>query len=468
LLALAGDVLRSGRIVLPAQSTLERLVASVAAHAIQDLFEHVAAKLPDGFRDAIDDLVSVPEGEHRSPLARFKEAPPAAKAPAMAASLARLDLLNSLLGSGVDLSHITPQLLQHLAELGRRYDVLALRRFSAEKRYTLVTAFLVETQKALLDQIVAAHDQYMTGLDRRARLAFDEKHRSLRRRAKSGLDTLIEAAEVLLSADRSAPIGRLYDSLSEKALCDATTSCRAFARLEERGHTDELAARYGDLRKYFPALLTLPFEAAQGSEFLLAAIEVARALDRGADDTLLTTAPRQFVPTAWRKALGPAGEHPRRALWEIALAFAIRDALRSGDLFLAASRRHVSFWNLVMGERRWAEVRQDAYTRLSVPSRPDDALGTLRAAFDTDAKAAAANLPRNPFATIQNGQLRLRQPDALPITQQVRKLRAVFASSIPQVRIEDMLRQVDQWTGLTRALTPLGGYEPRGLEADRK
>jgi hypothetical protein len=103
-----------------------------------------------------------------------------------------------------------------------------------------------------------------------------------------------------------------------------------------------------------------------------------------------------------------------------------------------------------------------------VPSRPDDALGTLRAAFDTDAKAAAANLPRNPFATIQNGQLRLRQPDALPITQQVRKLRAVFASSIPQVRIEDMLRQVDQWTGLTRALTPLGGYEPRGLEADRK
>jgi hypothetical protein len=227
LLALAGDLLRSGRVVQPARRTLERLAASVAAHVIQDLFESIVARLPEGLRDAIDDLVSVPEGEHRSPLSRFKEAPPAAKAPAIAASLARLDLLDSLLGSGVDLSLVTPQLLQHLAQLGRRYDAVALKRFSAEKRYTLVTAFLVETQKTLLDQIIAAHDQYMTGFDRRARLAFDEKHRSLRRRAKIGVDTLIEAAEILLSADRSAPISGLYDSLSEDTLREAMTNCRA-------------------------------------------------------------------------------------------------------------------------------------------------------------------------------------------------------------------------------------------------
>lgn len=193
-------------------------------------------------------------------------------------------------------------------------------------------------------------------------------------------------------------------------------SCRAFARLEEHGHTDELAARYGDLRKYFPAFLRLPFEAARGSEALLTAIEAVRAIDGGASETLLTTAPRQFIPAAWQKAVGPAGERPRRALWEIALAFAIRDALRSGDLFLTASRRHVSFWNLVMGEGAWAEARQDAYTRLSMPARPEDALGALRVAFDSAASTAVASLSSNLFAAIQNGELKLRRPDALPIT----------------------------------------------------
>ncbi len=402
LLALAEDLLRAGRIVLPAPSTLERLVASVAAHAVQ-----------------------------------------------------------GLLGTGVDLAAATPQLVQHLAQLGRRYDAQALKRFAAPKRHALVAAFLVETRKGLLDQAVAMHDQYMTGLERRSRLAFEDKQRALRRRAKNGLDTLLAAVDVLLDADRAAPVSSLYEELSEPDLRQAGADCRAFARLEERGFVDELAARYGDLRRYLPAFLRLPFEAAAGSEALLAAVEAVRKLDAGASEKLLDDAPRHFIPASWRKVACPAGQRPRRALWEIALAFAVRDALRSGDLFLAASRRHVAFWNLVMGDRQWAEAKEDAYARLSVPPRPDDALAALRARFDEAAGAAARGLPRNLFATIRNGDLRLRQPDAPPVTPGLRKLRAVIAASLPQIRVEDMLRQVDRWTGLSRALTPLGGYEPR-------
>lgn len=461
LLALAEDLLRAARVVLPAPSTLERLVASVAAHAVQNLFERIAAGLPNRLRDAIEDLVDVPEGEHRSPLAHLKEPPPAARAKAISTRLARLDLLDGLLGAGGDLSAATPQLQQHLAGLGRRYDVQALKRFAPPKRHALVAAFLVETRKGLLDQVVTMHDQYMTGFERRSRLAYEEKHRVLRRRAKNGLDTLLGAVDVLLDADREVPVSRLYETVEEAELRRAAADCRAFARLEERGFVDELAVRYGDLRRYLPAFFRLPFEAATGSEATLAAVEIARRLDAGASETLLDGAPRHFVPAAWRKAACPAGQRPRRALWEIALAFAVRDALRAGDLFLAASRRHVSFWNLLMGEQQWAEAKGDAYARLSVPPRPDEALGALRARFDEAAGAAARGLPRNLFARIQDGELRLRQPDALPITPGLRKLRAVIAASLPQVRVEDMLRQVDRWTGLTRALTPLGGYEPR-------
>ncbi len=125
LLALAEDLLRAARIVLPAASTLERLVASVAAHAMQDLFDRNASGLPEHLRDAIEDMVDVPDGEHRSSLAHLKEPPPAARAPAIAASLAKFDLLNGLLGSEVELAVTTPQLVQHLAALGRRYDAQA-------------------------------------------------------------------------------------------------------------------------------------------------------------------------------------------------------------------------------------------------------------------------------------------------------------------------------------------------------
>ena len=47
-----------------------------------------------------------------------------------------------------------------LVQLGRRYDAQALRRFAPPKRHALVAAFLVETRKGLLDQVVPAYDVY--------------------------------------------------------------------------------------------------------------------------------------------------------------------------------------------------------------------------------------------------------------------------------------------------------------------
>jgi len=52
----------------------------------------------------------------------------------------------------------------------------------------------------------------------------------------------------------------------------------------------------------------------------------------------------EFAAGAWRTSLL---KQLARRLWEIALAVAMGDALRSGDLYLPDSRHHVSFWNLV-------------------------------------------------------------------------------------------------------------------------
>ena len=79
------------------------------------------------------------------------------------------------------------------------------------------------------------------------------------------------------------------------------------------------------------------------------------------------------------------------------------------------------------------------------PPRPEDTRAGLRARFVEATGTAAQGFPRNLFARIQNGELRLRRADALLITPAVRNLRSVVGASLPQVRIEDMLRQVDRW-----------------------
>src|SRR5207248_4636964 len=110
---------------------------------------------------------------------------------------------------------------------------------------------------------------------------------------------------------------------------------------------DALRARYPGLRRYLPAFFALPFQGEPGSEALLQGLDMVRQLDAGTLKTLPRLAPTAFVPRKFWPALSePDGTLDRRT-WELGLAVAVRDGLRSGDIFLPASRRHVSFPNLV-------------------------------------------------------------------------------------------------------------------------
>jgi hypothetical protein len=103
------------------------------------------------------------------------------------------------------------------------------------------------------------------------------------------------------------------------ALVEAAEACRAYERLEERGHLDAMLLRYGTLRQYQPSFLTLPFQAAAGSEPLLRAIDTLRALDAGTRGPLTPADPHSFVQADWRPYLIADGKLDRH-IWERDLA----------------------------------------------------------------------------------------------------------------------------------------------------
>jgi len=71
-------------------------------------------------------------------------------------------------------------------------------------------------------------------------------------------------------------------------------------------------------------------------------------------------------------------------------------------------------------------------------------------------------LARNRFAKVANGRIKLKLPDAMPVPRELRRLRDTIRASMPRLRIEDMLQDVEECCGFTRAFQPLGGYAPRG------
>jgi TnpA family transposase len=471
-------LLLSWKVLLPPAPTLEKMIAVSIAQTQTGVFAQIARLLPEGYGKELDGLLETGGNQPRSLLFYLKEYPPQAKPTSILNYLEKYRLVRSLIADKINLEKINPALTRHLTFLCKRYDAWALRRFADEKRWAMLASFLIETEKTLLDHLVEMNDQYLIEMTRHARSAYEEKFRDFRRKAKAGMETVLLAVENLLaenaseSNDSENNINKNTSFFSESkfdksALRKAVEVCRTWTRLVERGLLDELSARYPSLRRYFLEFLNLPFEAERGGEPLLEAIELLREEIGERIRTLPDDAPVNFVPAAWRKSLRDENGRIDQKLWVIALSLAMREALRAGTLYLPTSRRHVSFWNLVYSEAQWRDEREQSYVELVLPSEPDEMFANLKEEFQSAVRAFIKSLEKNDFAAIRKGKLKLKHQDAIIESENTKQLRRVLEASLPRIRIEDLLLEVDVRCDFTNELRPLqgaiGGGHLRGL-----
>ena len=454
------------KVVLPAPSTLERLVSSGCAKAREAFFEQVEASLSIELKAALDELLEAPAGSRRSHLFRFKEYPPEANPKAIGDFIQRMREMESIDIRDIDLGVLSTEMIAHLASVAKVYDAQALKRFAPPKRYTLVTCYLVEQYKTLLDQIVEMNAQYVTGMLRRSENAVKNKRRRLfpQQRFRRTTDTLREGFAMVVERFETEDVllrTEFFSRFDPSRVRQTLKSYDDFCRLDDRGYVDALVSRYSHLRRYFPAFLSVPFEAEPGSNTLLEAIRMARELPPG--KPLPAEVSERVVPPKLRAALRKEDGTLDRRLWEIGLGITIKDALKSGDLYIPASKRHVSFSNMVYSDARWAEERLRAYSDLSLPMNAKAAVARLRAEFEEAVSQATRGLSTNPFVTVTRDGLRLHkgQEDRYQPSVPVRNLRRAIEVHMPKVRIEELLLTVNSWCRFLPELKPRGGYGPR-------
>ena len=458
----AENYLLDQRVLLPGPSVLERLIIHVCSNVHVELFETVFRRLSPELRQAIDQLLLVPDGEQRSAFYHLKEYPPAASISSIQSYLQRY---HTVAATGIDdfeSQVFTPAFLDYLFKQAKRYSAKDLRRFADHKRYPLMLCFLLETRKTLLDHLVSMHDQYLMEITRQTHHAHEQQHRELRKRQKRAIDVMLDTTDFLLEWPDDQPLSKhdLWQQVAEGTLRTSRQDLQEFKRLEERGYGDLLLNRYPSLRKYFADFLHLPFAAKQGNEPLLHAIDLVRQLDAGELKRLPPTAPSGFVPKELRRALKDQTGQLNRNAWEMGLALAIKDALRSGDLYLPQSRHHVSFWDLTLSDTRWQEVRLSSFDTLQQPQQ-HEAKAVLTQQFHEASDLAKQRLAFDDFAAIQDGKLKLKRDDKVALPPSVTTLQQVINARLPLIRIEQLLMEVDHLTGFSRHFTPLQGHSSR-------
>ena len=193
---------------------------------------------------------------------------------------------------------------------------------------------------------------------------------------------------------------------------------------------------------------------------MLNAINLIRQLDAGTLKMLPDNPPSTFIPKELRRSLTGKDGKVQRSAWEMGLAIGMKEALRSGDLYLPNSKQHVSFWDLLLDEHRWQETRETSYEDLQQPFQ-DSVRSTLILQFQQAVGEAEKLFGLGTFAEIKEGKLKLKKDDKADIPEAVIKLQKVIDTSMPPIRIEQLLMEVDQKTNFSRHFLPVQQHHAR-------
>jgi TnpA family transposase len=457
----AEGFLLSKRIMLPGPSVLERLIVSICSTVHENILQILYLKLSPDLKQSIDQLLAVPEGDQRSYFHKLKEYPPSAKIFSLKSYLERYQKLE---GTGIgefDEKLIDPSFLNYLFKLTKNYSSKHLHRFKDHKRYAMMVCFMIETRKSLLDHLVKMNDQYLMDMCRHSKSSHEKKHRELRKRHKKAIDIILDVTHAVVGwPEETIPKKELLRNVSEERLKESMDDLHNFKYLEERGYGDLLLARYPSLRKYFIDFIRLPFAAESGSDALMKSIEIIRKLDSGEIKSLPQDVSTSFVPNELKYALYDTSGKINHNAWETGLALAIKDALRSGDLYLPQSKQHVSFWDLLLNDSSWTENKKKSFEELQQPQK-NEVKDSLIHQFNKSTKQAAMRFKQDNFAEIQNGKLSLKRYDKAPIPESIIKLQNAIDASMPSIRIEKLLIEVDQLTGFSKHFSPIQQHGSR-------
>jgi TnpA family transposase len=440
---------RATRTILPGVTVIERLCADALVAAERRIDDRIGGRLDGATRDRLDALLTEDADGNVSRFVWLRQFEVGQNSADMNRLLDQLEFLQGLALDRAILADVPPHRVARLRRQGERYFAGDLRDISGDRRLAILAVCALEWRSALADAVVETHDRIVGKTWREAKSRCDARTDD----AKAALKDTLQAFSILGSA--------LLEAHEDQAsLEEAVRNAGGWSSLKglvatAAQLTDTLAADplahvvhgYHRFRRYAPRMLRiLDIQAASMGAPLLDAAGIIAG--RGMTGTRPLTFLRRG--SKWQRHLNTDNEDAQR-LWEVAVLFHLREAFRSGDIWLAHSRRFGDLKDALVP----AEVARST-PRLAMPFEPEAWLADrkLRMSDALRRLARAAKAGAIPGGSIEDGVLKIDRLTAA-VPEEAEAVVLDLYARLPGIRITDLLLEVDDEVGFTEAFTHL-------------
>ena len=467
--------MRSRQIIVPALSSLESLAFEVRAKAQSIVTKNLTQALTSEQKQQLDKLLTFdPEiSPTQIQLTWLKQVSGKTAPVTILRFLARIQVLKAI-GIPDEVGRLIHQnRLQSLAREAARYTPQYLSNAPPERRYAYLVAFVLESIARLTDQVLAMHDRMIQNMFRRSELAQAEKVTRNGRAINDKVRLLAKLGKALIEAreQKGDAFAAIESVVSWESLAASVAQAEQLSQRESFNALEHIDPHYRAIHRYAPLMLEVfEFKGHSSMKSLLAALPILRRL--GADEIrkVPTDAPTQFVKDSWKEYVFAEGSTPKmpvidRRYYELCALTTLRDALRSGDIFVKGSRQYRDFEEFLLPQSAVAEALK------SLPIEQDMEVYLAKRREHLQEKLVRVN------RLLEEGQLegvRLEKgriiispltsgvpPEADEHTQRAYDLLPSLAGAAGRVvKITDLLVEVDRWTNFTSHFTTLRNGTP--------
>lgn len=447
------DLLRQRQVIIPALDVVERVCAEAITRANRRIYSALTESLSTEHRARLDALLRRKDGGKLTWLAWLRQSPAKPNSRHMLEHIERLKALQALeLPTGVERLIHQNRLLK-IAREGGQMTPADLSKFEPLRRYATLVALVLESMATVTDEIIDLHDRIIGKLFNTAKNKHQQQFHASGKAINDKVRLYGRIGQALVDAKQGGtdPYAAIESILSWDAFTASVAEAQKLAQPEDFDFLHRIGESYATLRRYAPEFLAvLKLHAAPAARPVLEGIDMLRTMNEDNARKVPANAPIAFVKQRWAKLVFSDDGIDRR-YYELCALSELKNALRSGDIWVQGSRQFKDFDEYLVPVDKFAALKLGRALPLAVATDCDhylhERLLLLEQQLEMVNRMAAAN--DLPDAIITESGLKITPLDAtVPDAAQV--LIDHTAAMLPHVKITELLMEVDQWTEFTR------------------
>lgn len=488
--------LRRRKILLPARTPLQELVATARRSAEDKMYAKLDEALTDPQRSRLDKLLHSPS--HLEALDRLRTSPKHATWESLAKALERARQVRQLAFTEVDVSDVPHWRLAHLARYGFRAKPSRRQALQRPRQRAVILATVKFLESASIDDALDILNTLI------ANEFLGKARRQTNKRKLASYDALLRAAARLLAFVndlREAAVERVDTSTGEitepaasprqlheliETLAhrpgldpDLDEAIAALTALVPAPDSDADEARraamldnFSTLKTHLPAVIqTVAFHAAPESKPLLWALRSLPALLNQGTALHIASIDETLLAGSWRKLALHNPDLPDHAVDARAYAFCIveafHDHLRGREIFAPDARKWGDPQGGRISDELWERKKTELLDSVGLPADPSEHLSALQRVLEAELHTVASRLPSDHDVELGPGaQLVFHKLPPVPVPASLRNLRREISRRMPQGDLPELLLEVFKWTSGKQAFTSLSGTAARAPHLD--